>query len=85
MTPVPQHVLIDRVSRALAREGARLHRRDPNKRVLTDPGDIMIVRPVRAGLLRHVSHGTLSQTYPGTLEELARELGVLEAHERLVP
>lgn len=86
MIPVPQHVLIDRVSRALERQGARLYRRDPNKRALTDPGDILIARPIHVlSKPRRLSHGTMSQTYPGTLEELARELGVLDARERLIP
>ena len=85
MVAVPQHVLLDRVTRALAREGVQLRLRDPNKRSLTDPGDILILRPVRVGLLRRVGRGTSLDAYPGTLEELARELGALEAHERLVP
>ena len=84
MIPVPQHVLIDRVIRALERQGARLYRRAPNKRALTDPGDILIARPIHVlSKPRRLSHGTMSHTYP--LEELARELGVLDARERLIP
>lgn len=79
---VPQHVLIDRVRRALE-PGARLIKREPNTRDLSGPGAFAILRPVRTGNLR-ARHGTSYVTWPGTLEDLARELGVLDA-ERLVP
>ncbi|MBK1656594.1 hypothetical protein CKO29_18275 [Allochromatium vinosum] len=81
MIPVPQHVLIDRVIRALERQGAQLRKRCPNTRDLSDPGAFAIRRPVRSSR----PNARRFETYPGTLEELARELGVLDARERLVP
>lgn len=85
---VPQHLLIDRIRRALAKEGATVRQRNVNKRFCDAPGDILIVRVSPSPcppMHPRDEHNRLAQPYPGTLEELGRELGVLDEHEELVP
>lgn len=87
-TLVPQHVLIDRVQRSLNGSGAAMRYRNINKRCQNDPGDILILRPSPHRGVPRVNLWEPNREispYPGTLEDLARDLGVMGDHEQLAP
>ncbi|AFL75487.1 hypothetical protein [Thiocystis violascens] len=78
---VPEFVLISRVIAALERQGAVLRKREPSRRWHDRPGDFVILRRRTAGSVGQPG-GASHEVYPGTLADLARELGVMGDSER---